>query len=60
MDVFPSTFSLYVTLVTAEKQNRCWKARAYTRAIEVDKQSEYMRRLRYAKARGGRMESIVI
>ena len=30
------------------------------RGLEVDKQSEYMRRLRYAKARRGRMESIVI
>ena len=35
-------------------------ARIYARGLEVDKQSEYVRRLRYAKVRGGRMESIVI
>ena len=36
------------------------RAHIRARGLEVDKQSEYMRRLRYAKARGGRMESIVI
>ena len=29
--VFPLTFSPCVTLVTAKKQHRCWKARARTR-----------------------------
>ena len=29
--VFPPTFSPCVTLVTAKKQHRCWKARARTR-----------------------------
>ena len=32
--VFPPTFSPCVTLVTAKKQHRCWKARARTHTYE--------------------------
>jgi len=36
IEVFPPKFTPRVTLVTAKKQHRCWKARAYARMYARD------------------------
>ncbi len=57
-----STNFFFVCDICDSKKTKLLLEGAHIRArgLEVDKQSEYMRRLRYAKARGGRMECIVI